>query len=87
MCQPMLSPKLCVGSLGECWAAADSAHNLTIWMVKHRCTGLCNCLAQFSSVKMILVFKSIHCLLNALLRKTDTKRCLFLLIEFGKNLK
>lgn len=73
MCQAHAEPQtVCGHCLGECWAAADGAHNLTIWMVMHWCTGPCNCLAQFSSVKMILVSKPVCCLLNALLRKTDT---------------
>lgn len=54
--------------VGKCWDAADGAGNLTIWMVMNCCAGLCDRLAQFSSIKIGLVFKSVCCFLNVLLK-------------------
>lgn len=59
---------MCGHCLGKCWAAADGVHNLTIWMVIHRCTELCDSPAQFSSRIIVLVSKPVCCLLNALLK-------------------
>lgn len=44
---------MCGHCLEECWDVADGAHNLTIWLVMHQCTGLCDRLAQLSSIKIV----------------------------------